>query len=294
MNGIPTSETDSAYEASRPLPPRIEMKNSTSQSGFLNLRALLAFSLCSVGVFLTMLSFAGTPPSRLTRDAGRLSGDAKAAPTTSLAPAAAGTWSLVPSPNTGPTQYNTLYGVACPSASDCWAVGYYQAGTGSHSRTLIEHWDGSSWSIVSSPNSSASESNFLLGVTCTSATDCWAVGHHDSGNVAVFLTLILHYDGTSWSVVSSPNVTEAQDNEFRSVTCTSSADCWTVGYYSIGNPALPGGPLVYQTLIEHWDGTSWTIVTSPNSSPVETNSLGGGVLHISDELLGSRQPLDRR
>jgi hypothetical protein len=217
-----------------------------------------------------MLSFAGTPPSRLTRTAGRLSGNAKAAPTASLA-ATAGIWSLVASPNTDPTQDNLLFGVACPSASDCWAAGYLY--NGSHSQTLIEHWDGSSWSIVPSPNSSTSESNFLLGLTCTSATDCWAVGHHDSGGVATFVTLIEHYDGTSWSVVSSPNSTAGGDNELRSVACASAMDCWAVGYYSVGNPALPTGALVYQTLIAHWDGTSWTVVTSPNSSPVENNSL---------------------
>jgi hypothetical protein len=239
--------------------------------GLVNPRVLLAFALCSIGVCLTMLGFAGAPPSRLTIDTGRLSGDAKTTPTTSGAPAVAGSWSIVTSPNTDPTQYNQLFGVACPSASDCWAAGYYY--NGNHSQTLIEHWDGSSWSIVSSPNSSTSESNFLLGITCASATDCWAVGHHDSGDVAVFLTLILHYDGISWGVVSSPNVTEAQDNEFRSVTCTSSVDCWAVGYWSIGNPALPGGTVITQTLIEHWDGASWTVVDSPNSSPAENNNL---------------------
>jgi hypothetical protein len=225
-----------------------------------------------------MFSWAGTPPSTLTRDAGRLSGNAKAASTALLA-ATAGSWSIVPSPNTGPTQYNQLFGVTCPSASDCWAVGYYQADTGSHSQTLIEHWDGSSWSIVPSPNSSTSESNFLLGVTCTSATDCWAVGHHDTGDAgvvfALFQTLIEHYDGNSWSVVSSPNANAVGDNELIGVTCSSTTDCWSVGYYSVGNPTFPTGALVYQTLIEHWDGTSWTIVTSPNSSPAENNSLGG-------------------
>jgi hypothetical protein len=234
-------------------------KNPASQSGVFSFRALIAFNLCSVGVLLAMLGFAATP----------LRGNSRAATTAAFAPAAAGSWSIVPSPNTDPTQYNQLFGVACPSASDCWAAGYYY--NGSRSQTLIEHWDGSSWSIVPSPNSSTSESNFLLGITCASATDCWAVGHHDSGDVAVFVTLIEHYDGTSWSVVSSPNVTEAQDNEFRSVTCTSSVDCWTVGYYSIGNPAL--GTIITQTLIEHWDGASWIVVNSPNSSPAENNAL---------------------
>jgi hypothetical protein len=253
----------------------IMQRKSRSQSGLFNPRALFALALCSVGVFLAMLSFAATPPRRMTETTGQLSGNAKAASTTSLAPAAAGSWSLVPSPNTGASEYNVLQGVSCPSASDCWAVGYYDAAVGSHSQTLVERWDGNSWTIVNSANTSSAESNFLLGVTCTSATDCWAVGHHDSGDVAIFDTLIEHYDGVSWSVVNSPNSTEGQDNELQSVTCTSASDCWAVGYYSIGNPALPTGVVVYQTLVEHWDGTSWTIVTSPNSSPVENNNLHG-------------------
>jgi hypothetical protein len=246
-------------------------KNSASQSGTFNLRVLAAFALCSMGISLAMLSFGATPSTGMLSDAGLSSRKATMPWTAPSAPATPGSWSIVPSPNTDPTQYNQLFGVACPSASDCWAAGYYY--DGNHSRTLIEHWDGSSWSIVPSPNSSTSESNFLLGITCTSATDCWAVGHHDSGDVAVFVTLIVHYDGTSWSVVNSPNVTEAQDNELRSVACTSSVDCWAVGYYSIGNPALPIGTLITQTLIEHWDGASWTVVNSPNSSQVENNNL---------------------
>jgi hypothetical protein len=245
--------------------------NPTSQSGVFNPRVLAALTLCSAAVFLAMLSFAASPANGMTNHSRPLRSKAMSASTVPSASATAGSWSIVPSPNTGDTEYNQLFGVACPSASDCWAVGYSDV-AGSHSQTLIEHWDGSSWTIVSSPNSSTSESNFLLGITCTSATDCWAVGHHDSGDVAVFVTLILHYNGTSWSVVSSPNVTEAQDNEFRSVTCTSSADCWAVGYWSIGNPALLGS-VITQTLIEHWDGASWTVVNSANSSPAENNNL---------------------
>src|SRR5437879_5254744 len=47
-------------------------------------------------------------------------------------------WSIVTSPNTSTTQ-NNLLGVTCVSASDCWAVGSYVAGSGAP-RTLIEHW----------------------------------------------------------------------------------------------------------------------------------------------------------
>src|SRR5438105_4462155 len=72
-------------------------------------------------------------------------------------------------------QNNTLTGVTCTSASNCWAVGYFN--NDAAVQTLIERWDGSSWTTVSSPNGSASENNYLNGVTCVSASECWAVGY---------------------------------------------------------------------------------------------------------------------
>src|SRR5205807_6455954 len=72
-----------------------------------------------------------------------------------------------------------LYGVTCVSASDCWAVGFSQSlvGTSNINQTLIERWDGTAWAIVSSPNTAAL-SNYLDGVTCVSASDCWTVGYY--------------------------------------------------------------------------------------------------------------------
>jgi hypothetical protein len=74
--------------------------------------------------------------------------------------ATAGTWSIVPTPSTGSTLITYLRGVACSSNSDCWAVGNAQIG--SIYQTLIEHWSGTSWGIVSSPNSGSTQSNLLF------------------------------------------------------------------------------------------------------------------------------------
>jgi hypothetical protein len=76
------------------------------------------------------------------------------------------------------------------AAADCWAVGYYF--TGSVVQTLIERWDGTSWAIVTSPNPSASLNNLLYGVTCVSASDCWAMGYYTTAN-GVDQTLAEHY-----------------------------------------------------------------------------------------------------
>jgi hypothetical protein len=93
------------------------------------------------------------------------------APSTS---AAQSNWSIrnVPQPK-GTLTDNGFNGVTCLSASNCWAVGTYK---GDAYQTLIEHWDGTSWTIVDSPNTDVTHDNILNGVTCTSASECWAVG----------------------------------------------------------------------------------------------------------------------
>ncbi len=183
-----------------------------------------------------------------------------------LAPAAAGSWSIVTSPNTSTTQ-NNLLGVTCVSASNCWTVGFYVASSGAP-QTLIEHWDGTAWAIVPSPNASL-PNNVLSDVTCLSASDCWAVGYYITAP-SVYQTLIERWDGTSWAIVTSPNA--AQINRLNAVTCRSASDCWAVGYSEIvGTGTLN----IDQTLIEHWNGTSWAIVTSPNTSTTQYNYLFG-------------------
>ena len=172
-------------------------------------------------------------------------------------------WSIVNSPNALITQHNRLLGVTCATASDCWAVGYHF--DGSVNQTLIEHWDGNSWAIVTSPNPLIPQSNRLSAVTCVSASDCWAVGFSFDGSVNQ--TLIEHWNGTSWTIVASPNTSITQSNTLAAVTCTSASDCWAVGYYSNGS--------ANQTLTEHWDGISWAIVNSPNTSITQQNALAG-------------------
>jgi hypothetical protein len=152
-----------------------------------------------------------------------------------------GIWSIVSSPNSG--GWNDLRGVTCASQGDCWAIGDYSGVT--NEQTLIEHWNGISWDIVSSPNTSTMQDNYLIAVACVSARDCWAVGYHENGK-GVFQTLIEHWDGNFWTIVSSPNPSGAPDSEFRGVTCASTAECWAAGYYAQAGPP--------QTLVERWQG----------------------------------------
>ncbi len=161
-------------------------------------------------------------------------------------------WSAAVSPAPGPRKFDELNGVYCVSTSDCWAVGQYTPS--SEAQTLIEQYNGTSWSAVTSADAGTNTYNTLQSVTCDASSDCWAVGYYlNSGN---YQTLTEHYNGTSWSVVSSPNQ-GTSFNELYGVSCNSSSDCWAVGYYIETNR---------QTLTEHYDGTSWSIVTSADQS----------------------------
>src|SRR5215471_4627419 len=115
-------------------------------------------------------------------------------------------WNIVSSPNRGLSSppIDVLVGVACFSASECWAVGSNDDRNGV-GQTLIEQWDGTSWTIVDSPTSSGS--NSFQAVTCASPPqpeECWAVGETvtDRGRAQ---TLVEEWDGSAWSIVSSPN-----------------------------------------------------------------------------------------
>src|SRR5439155_11816710 len=126
-------------------------KNFGAEAGFLNSRALIAFALCSVGVLLAMVGFAGTPLSQprasaangtmglpFAYKAAEPSGNNAQVVNLPASPATSG-WSIVSSPNASGAQNNVLPGVTCTSGMDCWAVGYSFVGSKAV-RTLIEHW----------------------------------------------------------------------------------------------------------------------------------------------------------
>jgi hypothetical protein len=94
-------------------------------------------------------------------------------------------WKRVKSPNPGgSTHTNSLAGVAVTSGHDAWAVGQYSAGT--VYKTLVEHWDGTSWKHVKSANPGGpATSRFLFSVDARRAGNVWAVGIYGSHPLAL-------------------------------------------------------------------------------------------------------------
>jgi hypothetical protein len=163
------------------------------------------------------------------------------------------TWSIVANPTSRP-----LNGIACPSATSCFAVG---DGPGQPS---IQRWNGTQWSVVPSP-APAGDTSRLASVSCSSPTSCFAVGEVTTGSTSK--TLVERWNGSAWSIVPSPN-RGSDSNTLTGISCTSPTSCLAVGsFYS-----FPSGTL---TLSERWNGSSWTVVASPNRAGSSISTLEG-------------------
>jgi hypothetical protein len=175
-----------------------------------------------------------------------------------VVPPVSGSWQQALSANVTAVN-NQLLGVDAVSNNDVWAVGWAQDPNGPVyvKQTLIEHFNGSVWTIVPSPNKSNDTLSILYSVSATSANDVWAVGSSQDGKLPS-RTLIQHWDGTAWSIVSSPNP-DSQFNELRGVAAISANDAWAVGYRGGTKNETP-----IETFILHWDGVTWSQVASPN------------------------------
>ncbi len=141
------------------------------------------------------------------------------------------------------------------------AVGTANSGTAF--QTLVEAFDGNTWTLAPSPNTSTSQLNVLNGVSCTSVTSCVAVGYDFNGTANQ--TLVETFNGGAWSIAASPSSSLSQLNVLNGVSCTSATSCVAVGDYFNGT--------ANQTLVETFNGGAWSIAASPNNSTTQENDL---------------------
>ena len=290
----------------------IQRKSARRQNGrgmtrvayLVGTKAKTAARRAKLGVtLLVVLGFAAQGSAH----AQSLSGSTKTGETGGLANPSA--WKVVPSANASPGN-NLLTAVASVSAGDVWAVGSADDARG-NSQPLREHWNGSAWTVVAGPNNfdvlkgvaavspgvvwavgqgldgaaierwnglawravknpAAGPQTTLNGVATAPSGDVWAVGTDFHTGTA--RTFIEHRDvnTTRWSVVPSPNAS-AQNNLLVAVAAVSASNVWAVGDFQ-------NDQNVFQTLIEHWDGTAWRIVHSPSGSGIQAGLLSVAAL----------------
>jgi hypothetical protein len=160
-------------------------------------------------------------------------------------------WSVTSSPSRSQA---ALSAVSCVSADFCTAVG--NSGI-TASKTLIESWNGSRWSVVDSPNPSGTD-DYLNGVSCTLPSACVAVGAYYA-RTPVIRTLVESWNGTGWSVMSTPEEGSAtsspatSSNVLNGVSCAGPTVCTAAG-------AING----QDTLAQTWGGGAWSVTPSPD------------------------------
>jgi hypothetical protein len=226
---------------------------------------------------------------------------------------AAATWTKVSSPNRG-TIASALQDIAIvPGTSTVWAVGYYYDSNLAAYRTMTQRYNGSSWSVVSSPNGSSTGYSQLNKVDATSASNVWAIGYDTVGG-----GLIERYDGTRWVRMSAPSSVALRGIDvvsptevwvagysgaqatvarwkngswttrytlpavgrhlsvFEGIAVNSAGEVWAVGWDRDYNAT--GRPV--SSLVVHFDGTTWTREATPNpddrNTLMDVSALGNG------------------
>jgi hypothetical protein len=184
-----------------------------------------------------------------------------------------------PPPGTDHPGADRLYDVTVAPTGEAWAVGLYSNWDNPGPVTLIESWDGTSWTRVPTP-SPGRTGNSLQSAAAISATDAWAVGWYtgDQANVA----LALHWDGHAWT--RSPITLPAGNTELQGVTAVAADDVWAVG-------TNEGRPLAM-----HWDGARWNVLPRPSvtsawlqtAAPAEAGGVWAAGYQMTDDGTVSR------
>jgi hypothetical protein len=156
---------------------------------------------------------------------------------------------------------NEITSLSCTSATNCWAVGDYGSASATGETFLNQalRWNGHHWTQATTPNpdgTANNDDNFLAGVNCAAANNCWAVGRLGGLTAGGAETgEALHWTGTKWSLVKTPNpggTGSGNQTDLSAVRCLSPKDCWAVGFSRKGTDPD-------RSLFLHWNSIKWTI-----------------------------------
>jgi hypothetical protein len=183
------------------------------------------------------------------------------------------TWTSVPCPSPhGLHGQALLQSVSAVASGDVWAVGYDEyAGV---SYPLLDHWDGTAWTLVPMQVPPKTQDFILDGVSASSSDDVWAVGHEQHGRAHTKSNAVFeHFDGSAWTRVRGPGPREYPD--LVSVDAIASDDVWAVGSTRgvRGAHGSEGRTTGTATLAEHWNGETWTRIPTPSPGGTGAGSV---------------------
>jgi hypothetical protein len=175
------------------------------------------------------------------------------------------TWSDQEPPVPTGGKSSLLGGVSCVSSTACVAVGSFDNSSGKGA-ALAETWNGTAWSMqeLASPKG-LMVSTKLWTVSCTSSTECIAVGRFEN-TVGTSMPLAEKWSGTSWSDEELPSPAGTKGAKILGASCMSSTSCMVVGQFeNSSGKALP--------LAETWNGTSWSVQEPPIPAGAKASTL---------------------
>jgi hypothetical protein len=100
--------------------------------------------------------------------------------------------------------------------------------------------------------------DFFSGVSCASPSACTAAGVL-AGNFGGVSTIAEHWDGTQWTVQSTPHLPGASNVDPPAVSCPTLPTCMAVGGFTNDGPKV--------TLAEQWNGQAGS--TALTSQPLK-------------------------
>ena len=166
------------------------------------------------------------------------------------------TWSIEKVPAAPKGTNDWLYGISCTSKSFCLAVGddYIH---GEVQPAMAASWNGKAWKLRPAQTPKASNGTALLGVSCTSAKSCQAVGNYLNHGLA-FASVGESWNGTALKLRATPDTgPSGEGSTLRGVYCLSANLCMATG-----------------TMAARWNGVSWKPLAFPQASPVLSLAYG--------------------
>lgn len=158
-----------------------------------------------------------------------------------------------------PTGANSaqLRSVSCSAESACTAVGDYYFAESSEWKTLVERWNGSSWSLQTAVKpAEGGADKAMLALSCAGASSCMTVGEAASKPTAEL------WNGSEWSLKTPLFPAGAHEATLEGVSCATTSSCIAVGSYREATGFR-------KTLVESWNGSAWTIQSSPNPAEAQ-------------------------
>ncbi len=154
-----------------------------------------------------------------------------------------------------------LFDVSCTKAGPCYAVGgnFTEGIEGA----VAELWNGSRWSVQPVPVTGSADESALQGVSCTTATNCTAVGsYHDStqGDRGLAEDFTIR-----WQDASPLPFNGVIGTGLNAVSCSSSQACVVVGTFETNS--------AFESFSQSWDGSTWTARVTPKPKITNLDSV---------------------